>query len=276
MSSYHQRIKHLSDEYRQALLRREYAATQQLVDYYEQVWASIEIRLNRLLLLIKQAQDAGQPLKTTWLWEQNRLRILQDQIAQEISQFASYGEQLVIVNETWAVHAGWQHAIDLMRMGFPPDANLSFNHVPSWALTHLVGNLQDGSPLKSLFDKLAPDGARRVGKVLFEGLAVGSDVQTIAARLKQQIGIEQGQALRIVRTETLRAYNQAAMANYQANSDIVQEWEWSAATDACDRCAPLNGKRFPLSTPFEAQHPNDRCCPIPITVSYESILAAAF
>ncbi len=143
-------------------------------------------------------------------------------------------------------------------------------------MTHLVGNLQDGSPLKALFDGLAKDGAQRAGKVLFSGVAAGNGPRVIARQLRDTLSIPLNRALRISRTETIRVYNQAAMANYRANSDVVQEWEWSAAAGVrtCDICAGLNGKRFQLDSEQQQPpaHPNCRCAAIPVTVSYEDIL----
>lgn len=40
-------------------------------------------------------------------------------------------------------------------------------------------------------------------------------------------------------------------------------WAWEAEPDACPLCAALVGEVFPAGEPFDAEHPNCRCRPVP-------------
>ncbi len=266
----------LSQQFRSALLRNERDAASQIVSFYADAYQSMQDRINMLLRLIAQAQANGTPVKTSWLYEQDRLKTLMQQIQREIARFADSSYTLILTKEQDALLAGEVQSLALMQRALP-GIDIAWARVPAWQLGHLVGNLQDGSPLKTLFDSLATDGAKRAGKVLFDGVAAGHGPRVIARQLRDQLSIPLSRALRISRTETIRIYNQAALENYKANGDVVQEWEWSAAVGArtCDECAEINGKRFALDDEQQPPplHPNCRCAALPVTVSYETILA---
>ncbi len=266
----------LSQQFRSALLRHERDAASQMVKFYGDAYQAMQDRINELLRLIAQAQANGTPVKTSWLFEQDRLHILMSQIADIIGRFATYSYGLVLTQEQQALLAGVLQAEELVRASLP-GISIRWVQVPEFQLAHLVGNLQDGSPLKTLFDSLAQDGAKRAGRVLFDGVAAGHGPRVIARQLRDQLAIPLNRALRISRTETIRIYNQAALSNYKANRDVVEQWEWLAAggVRTCDICAGLNGKRFALDSEQSPPpaHPNCRCAAVPVTVSYEQILA---
>jgi SPP1 gp7 family putative phage head morphogenesis protein len=263
----------LSRQFRLALLQQERGAAAQMISYYSQTYQAMQDRIAVLLRQIAQAQANGTPVRTSWLWEEHRLQALMSQIAIEIQRFSVFAYGLVLTEEQKALLAGAFQSEELLKASLP-GISVVFNHLPAWQLQHLVGNLQNGSPLKALFDSLATNGARRAGQVLFDGVAAGHGPRVIAKQLESALGTPLNRALTISRTETLRVYNQAAMSNFRANSDVVAEWEWGASDDAriCPICRDLNGKRFPLSVDFVQAHPNDRCQPRPVTYSYEEIL----
>ncbi len=266
----------LSQQFRANLLRQERSVASQMVAFYQDAYQAMLARVTDLLRKMAQAQASGQPVKTSWLWEEHRLLTLMAQIQREIDGFAQMSYSLVLGEEQSGLEAGYLNSQALMQASLP-GLRINWVHLPPWQLAHLVGNLQDGSPLKALFDSLAQDGAQRAGKVLFNGVAAGSGPRVIARQLRDQLSIPLSRALRISRTETIRIYNQAALSNYKANRDVVREWEWSAAESVrtCDECARLNGKRFKLDSEQQPPpaHPNCRCAALPVTYSYDEIVA---
>lgn len=274
MSSYADMML-LSQQFRAALLRQERDAASQMVSAYSSAYQSMLDRVNRLLQQIGAAQANGTPVKISWLYEKDRLTTLMQQMAREIQYFADQSYSLVLTEEQDALLSGEVQSLALMQRALP-HIGVTWARVPAWQLGHLVGNLQNGSPLKDLFDKMAANGAREAGKVLFDGVAAGLGPRVIAKQLEKALSIPLRDALRISRTETIRVYNQAALENYKANSDVVDMWEWSATVGVrtCDECAGLNGKRFRLNSDQQPppKHPNCRCAALPVTVSYEQIL----
>lgn len=68
-------------------------------------------------------------------------------------------------------------------------------------------------------------------------------------------------------TEMTRLMGGGAVATYRAMQ--LEEWEWLTARDerVCEICEELDGKRFPISTPFDPAHVRCRCRsrPVPLT-----------
>lgn len=102
----------------------------------------------------------------------------------------------------------------------------------------------------------------------------GESIYQAQVRLAQALGVQGdgGYFARIetiARTEILRASNLGALAIYEANSDVLQGWEWLATNDerTCPICGGLDGKVFKLdgkqSPPPTGSHPRCRCTPTP-------------
>ena len=73
------------------------------------------------------------------------------------------------------------------------------------AIAQLAGIAGNGSPLKTLFNELVPDGAQRVRDSIVQGVALGRDERVIAQNIKNVLGGNMGRALSVVRTEGMRA-----------------------------------------------------------------------
>src|ERR1051326_2877227 len=84
----------LSQQFRAGLLRGERDAVMQLVSAYADAYTAMQGCINELLRLIAEAQAAGTPVSTSWLWEKDRLQLLMSQIAREIQNFATFANGL--------------------------------------------------------------------------------------------------------------------------------------------------------------------------------------
>src|SRR5690606_4496035 len=105
----------------------------------------------------------------------------------------------------------------------------------------------------------------------------GESIPQIARRLVQGTRLQRGTFPRveqraevIARTETLRAFNQGAIWQYQQYG--VRRIRWLAATDerTCPWCRPLHGQLFPIErVPLGGPpiHPQCRCKAIPDIVT---------
>jgi hypothetical protein len=82
-----------------------------------------------------------------------------------------------------------------------------------------------------------------------------------------------GRALTISRTEILDAYRGASNSIYQANTDVVDQWMWSAELDdaTCISCCVMDGEMFPLDESGPDDHQNGRCIAIPVTKSWDEL-----
>jgi SPP1 gp7 family putative phage head morphogenesis protein len=257
------------DRFRAALLRRERAAATDLVRAYASAWQRIRQRLDDLARQIAQATDRGEPVDVEWLLTQQRLQLLQQQVATEIATFAQVADARIVDAQRDAVQAGQQQAVQLLQAGrgmAPPGVTATFAKLPTGAVEDLVGFLQDGAPLRSLLDTFGPAAAQQVGEALLTGLATGLPVDVIATQIQAALGSTLARALTIARTEVLRSYRESSRRIYQANRDVVAGWIWHSATDrrTCAFCWSMHGTLHSVDEPM-ATHPNCRCGKVPLT-----------
>jgi len=243
-----------------ALMQREVELQAALEAAYAGIATDLRTRLAAL-----QTRNGG-------AFEQARLPALIQQVDARLAVFARVSTALISeAQRDAALLAGEHtHAQITAGVGAPAGVSLTWNRVPVEAIEQLVGRAFDGSPLSTLLGTLAPETAAVVRQALLSGLAAGDGPRQIARTFAGALEGGYKRAELIARTETLNAYRSAALANYQANSDVVGMWEWSADSKACDICAAKNGTRYPLTAPFD-EHPGGRCAPIPVTKSWADL-----
>jgi SPP1 gp7 family putative phage head morphogenesis protein len=252
--------------HRAALLDQERAAASAMVQAYGRAWERIQAQLDQLAGEIAAARARGETIDRAWLARQERLTLIQRQVEAELRRFAQRADGTIRQEQQRAVAAAIANAGAIVRPLLP-----AFALVNTGAVEALVGTLGDGSPLASLLDQLAPQGAQLAGDALITGVVTGQNPQTIAREVRDALGVPLARALTISRTEVLRAYREATLAQYRANRDVVEGWVWVAAHSrrTCPVCLAMSGRVFPLDRPF-ASHPNCRCVPAPKLASRPS------
>jgi SPP1 gp7 family putative phage head morphogenesis protein len=114
--------------------------------------------------------------------------------------------------------------------------------------------------------------ATGVADSLREGIGLGRSPRVIAARIRDRFGMGLNRALRISRTETLRAFREGTRASYASNPVVVRGYRRVAAQDSltCMACIALDGKRYDLGSYLD-EHVNGRCALVPITPTYREL-----
>jgi len=262
----------LRDQHDAAILARDAVLQRVLQDAYAPIAADLRARLATLLDQIAARAAKGQTISPEWLMQAQRLPILIRQVDQQLAAFARVADTAISNAQQDAIALATDHAHALIsdRVGVPPSVTVTWNRLPSEAIDQLVGRAYDGSPLSNLLDQIGPDAAATVKQALLTGLAAGDGPRQIAKTFEGLIDGGYKRAELIARTEILGAYRAASIANYAANSDVVEGWSWSSDSAACDICAAKNGQEHPLSAPFDT-HPNCRCAPIPVTKSWADL-----
>jgi SPP1 gp7 family putative phage head morphogenesis protein len=259
-------IYETADQFRAALLSRERKAASAMVRAYGLSWQRIQIQLARLTKQIEQARARGEDVNQFWLLRQERYFALQGQVLAELQRFIKFAEPAIIAEQKAAVEAAQQQAATLMSKA-TNEARLegSFNKLSPLAVERMVGFAGDGSPLRSLLNKLGADAALRVTDSLAQAVALGYNPRKTAAQIREALAGNLARALLISRTETIRAHREASRQTYLANDDVVEGWQWVAALGprSCPVCWAMHGKVFPLTEPM-GSHPACRCTSIPV------------
>ncbi len=250
----------VAERFRQELLRRERAAASEMVRQYGAIWRQIKARTEELMRQYYEAQAAGGAPAASWLFESRRLQDLQLQVESEIGKFVRFAEIRTVAEQWQAVQAAQRHVWTQVEGQLPAGVMPAWNWLPAEALQDLVGFTQDGSPLRSLLDKLGPAASESMRKVLIAGVALGQNPREIARLARAALGGNLARALAISRTEVLRAYREAGQRLAQANGDIIVGWRWLAAKQArtCVACLAMDGTVHGMDERLD-DHPNGRC-----------------
>lgn len=268
-------IFEIAGRFRRELLRRERAAASEMVRYYGDVWRRIREQVDDLSRKIREAREAGEDVSPAWLFQQRRLESLRAQVEAELRNFARFTEQRILEQQAEAVAAAQEHAEQLALAGLgelPEGVQVRWERLPNEAVQDLVGFLQNGSPLRSLLDELPDEAGQAVGDALVRGVALGLNPREVARQVRREMGMSLARALRIARTETLRAYREATRRSFQANSHVVKGWIWHSALDrrTCAMCWAMHGTKHRLDERLD-DHPNGRCAMIPITATWAEL-----
>ena len=258
------------ERHRAELLRLERAAGSEMTRAYGGIAKRLRHSLNQLLREYSEALAAGEDMSPAWLFRRARLESLQGQVEAELRRFAGQAETRIVANEQRAVDAAGAHFSEVMRAA-GRGVEGRWDRLPQEAVEDLVGFTRDGSPLRTLLDGLGAQASRAVRDDLIQGLALGENPRKIARRVRASLGGNLTRALRISRTETLRAYREATRRNYQANSDVVTGWRWLCAKQprTCAACLAMDGTMHTLKEHLD-DHPNGRCAMVPVLRGEES------
>ncbi len=258
-------VYELAAQFRSDLIARDDAARRRLVASYFSAYKRLAAELAVLTSQIEEARAAGTIFSPSWLYRQDRYQQLIAQLIREITVLSRDAADLIEARQAEEVARGLRDAAGLATAQIAASSiSASFTQLPTTALEYLVGTLGDGSPLMERLRHLPESAREDVRRALTEGLAEGAGPGAMARRMRQALGGNLDRALTIARTESLRAYRQAQIASFQANRDLITEWEWSCSFSrrTCLNCLALDGKLFPIERPVPA-HVNCRCSTIP-------------
>ena len=251
-------------EFKASLLRKEQVASKQILDAYLTSWNQIKASSDALLIEIQKAKQKGETVSRSWLIQQNRLDSLQAQVGEQIGYFARNVHGIITAEQQRATDMALFHSRQLVLEGLEQIQISAWKRVPTQTVEHLIGTLQNGSPLLSLLQSLGIDAKKSVSDSLIVGLVAGKPLDAIARQIRDSVGISLVRAKRISRTEILRSYREASILSYKSNSDLVDGWIWLASLSSrtCASCLAMHGSKHSLDEQF-GSHVNCRCTPIP-------------
>lgn len=101
--------------------------------------------------------------------------------------------------------------------------------------------------------------AETSAEIVASGIAEGRSTAKMIRDMRERLGVVKSRGDVIVRTESLRAYNEASN-NYYANNGVDTVLYYATADDrSCPICAPRGGKVYKRSEIRVPVHPRCRC-----------------
>jgi hypothetical protein len=143
-------------------------------------------------------------------------------IRKEASQFVQYGNR---------------DAETLMRLS-SGDVAAMFRQLSPEQLAALGNYINPGRPLYNRLQMLSETTVNGITQTMFDMIAGGYNPKQIARNITNAYGVGLTDSMRMMRTAQIYSYRDATAANYQANSDVVKGWIWTAKLDSAT-CFPM-------------------------------------
>jgi len=236
-------------------------------------WAALERQLEAAIQALAaeaaRRAAAGEPVSRHMLYSWGRYERLISQLQAETARYADAAATIIGREQRASLALGVEHAVKLVTM-LEPGLLGAFDVLPVAAFENMVGLVSDGSALRTYLLRVYPAAAEAMMEALLQGIGLGWGAEKIAREMRRAAAVGLRSAMNTARTETTRAYRQASLDEYRA-SGIVEGYVRLAAksTRTCAACLMMDGKWFPLTTPFE-EHVCGRCTPVPTIQGHEA------
>jgi len=221
---------------------------------------------------IAKLREAGEVVPPWRVAQLDRYRELVSQAEAELGRLGAAGADTIADLQRQGLDLGMDMAEAQVGALIPPEVLLTFNRLPMGALESMIGFLQDGSPLARLLGDLGTETARRIGDLLRDGLGLGWNPRKVAAMIRKEVGMALTRALRIARTEMLRAWRKSSIQGYRDQGSLVKGYRRHAQQDTrtCIACLLMDGTFYEVQEDF-TDHVQGRCAVIPVTRTWEEL-----
>ena len=254
--------------FKSLLLDREAASMWQMAVRWRMVERTIEGHIDALATEIAQRQAEGEKVTPWHVQRMERYHRLQAQVRDELRRFQADAEAQIIANQRDYAELGIEAAYEAIRVG---KAGVSFDRLPVSAVETMTGLAGDGSPLFSVLQKRAvtPEAVAGLTDSLVDAIAMGWNPRKTAVAMKDGLAQGLNKALVIARTEQLRSYRMANVAQFR-ESGVVRGFRRLVTKDArtCLACLMSDGETFALAEEL-TDHPNGRCVAVPVLAGEE-------
>jgi len=249
-------------EFKRDLLARETAQMAAMTRRWLQIEKGLQGDLNALIAKADEWRKDGREPTRAMIMGEERYRSLIAQANAEATRYQHYAEGLITSEQRYLGELGIEHAAEAIRAA----GGVSFNILPRNAVEYMTGLCGDGSPLFSLLKgrAIAPDAVNGLTDALVNGIGAGYNPVKVARQMADGLAAGLQKALVIARTEQLRVYRTANVAEYR-ESGVVSSFKRMATKDSrtCLACLAADGETFALEREMY-DHPNGRCTQVPI------------
>lgn len=269
-------LQQTHDKWYGELMKGEYHAEMAMGRAYKSIWQEMEPRWRAVHEALSAELDPLDPNLSWKVFQDQRYRSAHAyMVANTLKYSPALANEIAAMQELGAL-AGRDATLELIRASYGNMAveQLRLRQLPTQDITHMVGNLRDGSPLRDLTNALGKDAGKQVGQKLVAGIAMGDNPLAVARSMKQAFGGNLARAQMVARTEMHRAHRMSTLDHFQANKHAVKQWRWQATLDdrCCMACILQHGRLYSLSTMMET-HPSCRCrmSPVPPNSQFDAV-----
>jgi len=261
-------IQQIIATYQRQLANLDDAATARLLQSYQAAYTQLEAHQAALLAEIATMEN----VTSAAIYKRDRYQRLISETRRLMDRYGAVIEDQVRADAPGVMRLGTDQARDLIQGAFdgipePQRGSIlaTFQVMPTDAIEAMTAALLEDSPLwTETLASFGDDAAQGIADELITHLLSGKNPIDTARAMMNVWGVPLTRALRIARTEHLRAFRAASLVNYQRNAHLLDGWRWHANLDVrtCMSCVNLHGTLFPL-TETMSDHIAGRCVMIP-------------
>lgn len=248
-----------------------------LADSYRVVLARLVPEAEVFVAEMRAKLAAGEDLTANQMRQLRRYQAFAARANEQMGRYAAVIEDAVLVGQAEFARQGLADAAEMVQLALPealrPSVLPTFAVMPTDAIDALVAALAERSPLRTqTLARFGERAAERIGEALLYNVALGRGPRETAREMAAW-GAPLADALRIARTEHVRAHRMATMDSYRRNPHVVRGWVWASALipgRTCAACVAMNGTWHPLTETLD-DHPNGLCVAMADTVSWEEL-----
>lgn len=251
-------------EHKRALAERDAAVIAEMVRRWRQVEVATQRQLDKILAEIARRIEAGEIVTREMIYQMERYQQMLAQVRSEVAEYQDYAEDTIERVQRDAIDRGIADAIEAIKASGSPLA-ASFARMNPEAMRTIVGLCEDGSPLFDVLERRAlyPESVQGLTDALVEGVTLGWNPRKTANSMMDGLADGLTKALVIARTEQMRAYRMASVAQYRASGVVSKFKRLSAKTDrTCLACLMADGEVLELEEELY-DHPNGLCAAVP-------------
>jgi hypothetical protein len=252
-------------EHKAAILAQEEAAMQEMAARWLMIEKALQAEMETLAMEVALMAANGQVINKAVIIRLERMQKLLFQIRAQTGQYAQWADEAI---------SGWQSTLAGLGLTDAADGIMSvlsefqivaqFDRLNISAVESMIGLAGDGSPLTRYLQAVHPAAADGVMEALINGVAQGIHPIKIAQEMANGLGMGLQQAMNTARTETLRAYRNACLMQYDASGLVVGYKRISARDErVCAGCLFTDGMFVESHSEFE-EHNQGRCSMIPV------------
>lgn len=253
-------------DYKSGLAASEQSQMQDMTSKWVGVEKSLEGSILSLTQDIELRKNQGEAISAWRVSELDRYKSLLSQAQSEIAKYTTWANGQITSTQASNAKLGLQSAVDGVNSSFLGSGQIpvAFSILPVAAVETMAGMTSDGSPLLSLLKEAYPDAVGSMTQKLLDGIASGKSPRETAKAMADGLSAGLNRCLTIARTESLRAFREAARSQYLASGVVKGYKRLSAKNDrTCLACLMADGTFYELGTPFE-EHVCGRCAMVPV------------
>lgn len=251
--------------HKKAILAQEESKIEEMARRWLIIERSMADDLSALALEAARLQEEGQIVNKALVLRMERMKKLLYQVRAETGKYVNWADEFISDYQALLAEQGIEHANDaIISLLDEYEVSGSFDRLNVSAIENMIGMAGDGSPLERYLRDVHMASADGMIDALINGVAKGMHPTKIATEMANGLGIGLQKAMNTARTETLRAYRNAMLMQYDASGLVVGYKRISARDECvCAGCLFTDGQIYEDLSQFE-EHNQGRCSAVPI------------